>query len=151
MILAMLIKNKKQGFSLLELLLTIAIFSVVSMGAGYLIIDATVTTDVNTKKISATLLAKEGLEAARSIRDDQGFDHLDIGSDNGVVFDETDNIWGFNGDSSDTSVDNLYTRVVSVDSVSGLGYIKKITSTVTAVSGLRNISVTLVTYLTDWR
>ena len=147
----MLIKNKKQGFSLLELLLTIAIFSVVSMGAGYLIIDATVTTDVNTKKISATLLAKEGLEAARSIRDDQGFDHLDIGSDNGVVFDETDNIWGFNGDSSDTSVDNLYTRVVSVDSVSGLGYIKKITSTVTAVSGLRNISVTLVTYLTDWR
>lgn len=143
------IDNKKQGFSLLELLLTIAIFSIVSIGTGYLIIDAGMTTETNTKKITATLLAKEGIEAVRSIRDADGFSVLSANlGDNGLAFDEADSEWSFESE-SDISDDGIYTRVVNVATEDS--HTKTVTSTVTATAGIRTVSVSLVTQFTDWR
>lgn len=142
-------KNQnKRGFSLLEIILAVAIFSGASISVGYLIIDASKTTDVNSKKIGATYIAREGLEAVRSILDADGADFSDdlpVGQ-HGLAFDGED--WTFDSD-EDVSDDGIYMRVIDVGNIDS--ETKEVTSTVTAESGGRTISVSLSTIFTDWR
>jgi len=147
----------KKGFSLLELVLTIAIFAIVSVTISYLIIDATNTTAVNNKKIHATVIAKEGIEAIRSILDADGFGGLSIGSGKGLSFNDISKTWSLV--SSPDEVDygsGVYIRSVDVADVtdsdeSKSGKIKEVAVTVTSTAGVRNISVSLVSQFTDWR
>lgn len=60
---------KKSGFSLLELVLAIAIFAIGSIVAGNLLIDANTATRIDLDKAEAVQIAREGLEAVTSIRD----------------------------------------------------------------------------------
>lgn len=146
----MLINNKSKlnkGFSLLELVLAVAIFSLSSISTGYLLIESINATDVNSKKIAATLLAREGIEAIRSIRDVNGFSALDAGTGQGLIFDENTNTWSLSP--LPETVDNIYTRTVDITNIED-GLIKKVTSTVMAVSGGRTVSTSLTTYFTNW-
>jgi prepilin-type N-terminal cleavage/methylation domain-containing protein len=140
------VNNK--GFSLLELVLAIAIFSLAAFSTGYLIIDATRTTDANTKKIQGSMLAIEGIKAVRSIRDTNGFAELtsNVG-DNGLSF--TNGVWSFDG-TFDTSTDGIYTRIITIGTTDDSNIIIA-TSTVSAESGGRTIATTLVTEFTNWQ
>lgn len=141
-------KNKK-AFSLLEIILAVAIFSGAAISVGYLIIDASKTTEINTRKIGALFYAKEGIEAVRSIRNDVGFvtiaSHL---GDNGLSFDLDTKTWSFVG-TSDSPDDGIYTRIINIrDDETDT---KLITSTVTAGGSGRTVTTSLVTKITNWR
>ena len=145
----MSLSKLKKGFSLLELVLAIAIFALSSVATGYLIIDANAATDANSKKVTATLLAREGIEAVRSIRDASGFSAISGANSgtHGLAFSST--TWAF-ASTSDVSADGVYTRVITL----GVGSDAKTeiaTSTVSAISGSRTIATTLVTQFTAWR
>ncbi len=139
------IKKQNRGFSLLELLLAIAIFSLSAISIGYLLIESARATELNTKKIQATLLAREGIEAVRSIRDVDGFSALTIGS-HGLAFNNITNTWSFSG-TSDTSTDG-YVRVITLTDESPR---IKVSSVVSIDVLGRTISTSLITYFTDWR
>jgi prepilin-type N-terminal cleavage/methylation domain-containing protein len=143
----------RKGFTLLELVLAVAIFSMSALATGYLIIESMSTTDANSKKIQATFLAREGLEAVRIIRDRDGnFDSLANG-DHGLEFDEDDDTWRLNDDASDIT-DEVYERTITISDwddglpVGAVG--KLITSTVSVPTITRDITVSLQTVLTNW-
>lgn len=140
----------KSGFSLLELVLAVAIFSMASISIGYLIIDATGTTDINNKKIETIFLAREGIEAVRSIRNADGFATLvsNVG-DNGLDFDSETNTWSFAGASENVADENVYTRVINITLDNATT--TSVVSTVSATSGARTISTSLETKFTDWQ
>ncbi len=60
---------KRSGFSLLELVVALAVFSIGAIATGYLYIDSSVSSDQSFDRGEAGLLAKEGIEALISIRD----------------------------------------------------------------------------------
>lgn len=140
---------REAGFTLLELILAVAIFSGSAIATGYLIIEAMNTTDANSKKIQATYLAREGLEAARIIRDAGDFSSLPNG-DHGVEFDSNSLVWDFV--SAPDVTDEIYERTVTIedwdDDVNG--NTKLITSRVVVPSYTRDITVTLKTLLSNW-
>lgn len=137
------------GFTLLELILAVAIFSGSAIATGYLMIEAMGTTDANSKKIQATYLAREGLEAARIIRDSLGFSELDNG-DHGVEYDTVGQTWEFV--SAPDTTDEVYERTINIDDWDGDGdgNTKIITSMVRVPTLTRDITVTLKTLLSNW-
>lgn len=142
----MWLKIKKQsGFTLLELLLAIGIFSMGAASVSYLIVESVKATDLNNKKIETTLLAREGIEAVRSIRDIDGFSTLTSNlGDKGLVF--SSSVWSFSG-TSDAPASG-YTRVVNLSSE---GDLIKVISTVSTAGFGREISTSLISYFSHWR
>ncbi len=137
-------KNNKFGFSLLELVFAVAIFASGAISIGLLIIESTSISDLNGKKITTTLLAREGLEAVRSIRDEAGFSELVNGS-YGVSL--VAGSWTL---VAPDTTDDIYLRTITIED-SGLNSdIKLITSSVTVSGNVRDITTTLSTYLGDW-
>lgn len=61
--------SNKKGFSLLELVLAVALFSLGSFALASMIIDSGISTQTNTDRINSLLYTKEGIEAVFSIRD----------------------------------------------------------------------------------
>lgn len=130
------------GQSLVEVLLTISIFIIGVITVGTLIIDANVSSRQGVERTQAITLAREGLEAARSLRD-ADFDNLTTGA-HGLAL--SNSKWIFSGTSD---AQNQFTRVVTVTDIDI--DTKKIDSTVTwQFSTARQNSVTLIDYLTDW-
>jgi len=140
-------KNKNnKGFSLLELILAVAIFSLGSYAMATLLIDVNINTRYNTEKTEALFYAKEGLSATQSIRD-KGWADFTTTEGSGLVVDSGG--WILNGDASDL-IDNKYTRTVSIEEVDT--WLKKITSTISwPLTPTRTSSITLTTYLSDWK
>ncbi|MFA6446452.1 MAG: prepilin-type N-terminal cleavage/methylation domain-containing protein [Candidatus Paceibacterota bacterium] len=137
-------QNKNRGFSLLELVLAVAVFSIGSIAIGYMLIDANNSAQMVSSRAEAILLSREGLEASRSIRD-TSFSDLTDGTH---YLDSTSGNWQF----TDTPgvIDEIYTRTIAVSSVDN--YTKLITSTVSwnsVLGSTKNIS--LKTHLTAWR
>jgi Tfp pilus assembly protein PilV len=142
------IMRQKSGLSLVEVLLALVIFTGTFMAITGLVIDAGKTMRQGSERTKAIMLAKEGLEAARSIRDDD-FDNLTIGT-HGIAL--AGNTWTFSG-ASDTQDQFTRTVAVSTPIVTGIETvdIAQIDSTVTwAISPVRNGTITLTDYLTDW-
>lgn len=133
--------NPQAGFSPVEILLAISIFSLlVTAVVGALIYGMEATT-LSSRRVHAILLAEEGLEATRNIRDAQ-FDNLQNGT-HGLAISR--NQWIFSG-TQDTS--DIFTRSIVITSDAKR---KHVAATVTWQQNLqRTGSVTLVTYLTDW-
>lgn len=153
-----LTKNRA-GFSVVEVILSVAIFLIFSSGAVSVILQGFEANRLGSEEAAATQFASEGIEAARSIRD-QAYTNLVISAGTGVVK-NANGVWAFGGTNNTLS---KYTRVITIASVqrdaggnivaSG-GVVdantKKITSTVTWQFGpTRNDSVVLTTYLTNW-
>lgn len=153
--------KSRAGFSTVEVLLALGIFSVVAAAVLTLILGAATDEERQGRLLQARALALEGLEAARSIRDSSFLD-LALG-DHGVT--AAGGSWAFSG-SQETVGD--FTRTVQVGAVyrtaAGAGDLtgpgdagaavdplsRSVTSTVSwlAFTGRQAVSVT--TLLTQW-
>lgn len=136
--------KKRPGFSLVEVLLAIAIFALISTSIIYLLIDAGNANQQNRDRIVASALAEEGLEATRTIRD-ASWTNM-IAGNYGLTKD--DDRWQFFGQ-SDIDPTNRFVRQISISKINDDRF--QITSTVTwqAMLGFES-SVSTVTYLTQW-
>lgn len=131
------------GFSLVELLVAVAVFSVFLVAFADVVVSVNRQAKNSLNKERAVALAEESLEAARNLRD-QDFGNLVDGS-YGLV--TTSSRWGF----SDTpDVTGIFTRVITISTLSA--HQKKIAATVSWADQISEInSVTLSTYVTNWR
>lgn len=140
------IKNLKKGQSLIELLVALGVFVLAATTITFLIIDAYIADRAGRERTRATFLAEEGLEAVRSIRDNNWSDL--INGNHGLII--SGNNWIFQGAEEDVS-DQLREgkRKIIVEEVDSDR--KKITSQVTwKLTEARSQNVSLITYLTNW-
>lgn len=136
-------RKKRKAFSLVEVLLAGAVFSllVTALVGAYLYGEE--ATMLAGNRARAVFLAEEGLEAARNIRD-ADFANL---SDGTYGLSISGNQWNFSG-ASDTQ--GIFTRSVTVAPVSA--HRKSVMSTITWQQNAgRTGTVSLVAYLTNWQ
>ena len=142
-------RNKKteSGQSLFEALLALVIFVVAVATIAHLFFGAHFSAVHSAEKSQAALLAKEGIEAVRSIRDD---DFGNIEAKTGVGIELVDNKWDFQNDPDE---EGKFTRTINIEDVSGNAeLVWKVTSTVTWQSiGDQASSVSFTEHLTAWR
>jgi len=137
------INNKTFGFSLIEVLLTVAIFSMFVVALIGVLSIGEESSSLGGKRIQAVFLAEEGLEAVRNIRD-ENFANL-VDGPYGLV--KAGNQWNF---SALPDVNDIFTRTVNISTVDA--DTKLVISTVDWPQNLqRNGSVVLTTYLTNWK
>lgn len=130
------------GFSLVEILLAVSIFGLLVTALVGGLIYGQESTALAGERARAVLLAEEGLEAVRNIRD-AGFTNLTDGP-HGLAI--AANTWTLSG-TSDTT--DIFTRSLVISSVDATR--KLITSTVSwPQNPQRTGSVVLTTYLTYW-
>lgn len=154
--------KKKNGFSIVEIILAVGIFVIFAAGITPLVVQSLEGNRLGEEQTVATQYASEGLEAARSIKN-QSFSNLVNSTGTGIL--QSGGVWTFSGSSNQFGPNNKYTRVLSVSDVArdSNGNIvasggtndpltKKVTSTVSwnATVG-RNDSVVLSTYFTNWK
>lgn len=138
-------KKKRPGFSLVEVLLAIAIFALISTSIIYLLIDAGTTNHQNQDRVVASALADEGMEATRAIRD-ANWSNLQEGT-HGLI--NSDNHWQFSG-ASDIDPTNRFTRQITISMINTDRF--QIISTITWQSLLGfESSISASSYLTNWR
>lgn len=137
----MLSINKK-GQSLIEVILAFAIFILSVAAIGALVLDSSVSAQQGIDQTKGLLLAREGIEAVRSMKDND-FDNLTDGT-HGLSL--SSGKWVLSGtlDNTDSATRTITISAVNADT-------KKIESTVSWTSFARHTnSVTLTEYLTDW-
>lgn len=143
--------KKSRGFSVVEAILSIAIFAMIATSIVGTIFYAQQDTRYAGVKTRATVLAEEGLEAVQSIRDE---DYAQLSTPGTYGLSITANKWVLNlGQPDSTGIPNIFTRQITIENISlpDVGNSKKITSTVTWNYLSRNGTVSLVSYLTNWR
>jgi hypothetical protein len=159
--------NKNQsGQSVIELILASAIFVIFASGSVMAVIQGYNSNRLSLELTVANQFASEGIEAVRSIKNQSYANLTSVNSSSRAVVRNVSNVWAFGADNSSDSFDSgKYTRTVKVESVNrdGSGNIvssggtldpdtRKITSTVSwNFNSARPESVTLTTYLSDWR
>lgn len=132
------------GFSLVEVLLAVSVFSFLVIALVGSLIYGQQATVLAGERTRAILLANEGLEATRNVRDENILSLTD--GDHGLVI--SNNKWKLYG--SEDVTDDFYTRNITISTIDDDR--KEITSTVTWQQNLqRQGTVTLVTYLTNWK
>jgi len=141
-------KNKKEsGQSLIELLIAMTIFVMAVSVTGFLILDVYLSDRVGREQTIATFLAQEGMEATRSIRDNN-WDDL-INGEHGLLV--SAGKWVFEGSEDDVS-DYLGegVRKITIEEIDSSR--KKITSEVIwKLTEVRTEQASLISYLTNWR
>lgn len=136
-------KFQEKGFSLLEVLLSVSLFSFIITALVGAVIYGQESAAVSGTRARAIFLAEEGLEASRNIRDNN-FSDLTDGDHGLAVF---GNNWIFSG-TSDAA--DIFTRQIVINAVAADR--KQIISTVTwRQTPQRSGSVSLTSYLTNWR
>jgi type II secretory pathway pseudopilin PulG len=152
--------NQQKGFSVLEIILAAGLFTLFVSGAMVAVFQGIHLTSYAQNETVATQYAVEGMEAVRSIRN-QDFTLLENTSAVGV--ERSSGVWVFSG--TENVLDNQYTRVITIETVQrdGSGDIvesggnddadsKKITVTTSwNTSPTQSSSVVLTTYITNWR
>jgi len=131
------------GFSLIEVLLTLSIFSMFVVALIGALSFGEESSILGGKRTQATFLAEEGLEVVKNIRD-ENFTNLVDGS-YGLV--KAGSEWDF---SALPDVTDSFTRTINIGTIDV--NTKLVTSTVLWQQNLqRNGSVVLSTYLTNWK
>ena len=136
-----------RGQSLIELLIALGIFVVMVSVVAFLLIDSYISNLQASQNSKAIFLAEEGMEAARSIRDNS-WDNLTAGP-HGLTISE--NNWIFQGELEDIS-DKLPQgkRVITIGDINEDR--KKVISQITwELFPARSQEISLVTYLTNWQ
>lgn len=133
---------KSRGFSLLEVTIAVAILATTITGLFTGIIEAQQNTMLIGVKNQALLYAEEGLEAVRNMRDYE-WDNLANGTHGLVIANQR---WDLSGN-QDTN-DNL-TRHIDIETDSSDR--KRITSVVEWTFAGKTGSITLATYMTNWK
>ncbi|MFA6524371.1 MAG: prepilin-type N-terminal cleavage/methylation domain-containing protein [Candidatus Paceibacterota bacterium] len=137
------INKRISGFSLIEVLLTVAIFSMFIVALLGVLSIGEESSSLGGKRTQAVFLAEEGLEALRNIRD-ENFTNL-VDGPYGLV--KAGNQWDF---SALPDVTDIFTRTINISTVDA--NTKLIISTVLWQQNLqRNGNVVLTTYLTNWK
>jgi Tfp pilus assembly protein PilV len=130
------------GFSTVEALLAASVFSLIVLGLVGALLYGLQSGATAGNRDQAMSLAKEGMEAVRSIRDDD-FDNLTDGT-HGLALVSSE--WTFSG-SSDTT--GIFTRSVVI-STPATG-VKEVTVTVTwQQTAQRGGTISLAEYFTNW-
>jgi prepilin-type N-terminal cleavage/methylation domain-containing protein len=138
-----------KGQTLIELLIAIGIFVIAVTGLAYFILDSYVAGRLTEEITVANFLAKEGIEAARSIRDND-WSILSVG-EHGLMI--SGNNWVFSGTEEDVSyLLGKGTRKIIIEEFSPVDPDrKKITSRISwEFTPARNQDVQLVTYFTNF-
>jgi len=145
----MRMRKYSKGQSLVELIVAMGVFVVVVAGLAFFIFDSFFASRLSYDLVKANLLAEEGIEAARSIRDNNYSDLL-IGS-HGLAI--SNGYWIFQGIEDDlTSQLNEGKRVIDIVNDPLDQNIKIITSTVSwKFTENRSEEVRLTSYLTNWQ
>lgn len=134
--------NKLKSFSLVEILLAISLFSILVMTIVTSMAYGEESIALAGSRSRAILLAEEGLEAVRGIRNVRYADITD--GSHGIVF--TDGKWTISG--TDDTTDG-FTRQVTISPISPS--LKKIVSKVTWSQGNQRTGIiSLETYLANW-
>lgn len=127
----------------MEVLIVIALLSIISLGFVRWQASSQETSVFAGARARAVLLAEEGLEASRNMRDG-AFNDLTLGTHGLAV---SGGIWTFSG-ASDTT--DGFTREVTVSSVDA--DTKEVTSEITwNQTAYRAATLALTTYLTNWQ
>lgn len=130
-----------QGFSLVEVMLAVSVFAILAIAFSSSFIYGIDAVASGGNRVRASMLANEGLEAVRNIRD-ENFGAL-IDGIHGLTTSLGE--WVFSG-TEDTQ--GIFTRTVTVSSINEKR--KNIVSRVSWQQGTRVSSVSTVTRLTDW-
>ncbi|MBI2645180.1 prepilin-type N-terminal cleavage/methylation domain-containing protein [Candidatus Uhrbacteria bacterium] len=132
-----------KGFLLIEVMLAIAIFLLLISTLTGAYLTGQESSVLAGNRARATMLAQEGLEATRNIRD-ASFTNIGNGL-HGLSI--SSNQWGFS-DTSDAT-DSFFTRQIAVSSIDADR--KTVTSTITwQQNPSRTGTISLVTRLTNW-
>ncbi len=138
--------REESGQTLVELLLAMGVFVLAVSAITFIILDVYLSDRAGRERMTATFLAKEGMEATRSIRDNN-WTSLTNG-DHGLAI--SANKWIFQG--AEENVSNRLRegkRKITVQAIDANR--KKITSKVTwKLTEGRLQEVALITYLTNW-
>ena len=135
--------NSSVGFSLIEAVLAVSLFSLVLLALISAIIYGRESIALSGIRSRALLIAEEGQEALRNIRDEK-FSNLVDGT-HGLA--TTSNQWVLSGTSD---VTDIFTRQIQIGTING--HIKVATTTVTwQPKEGRSGQITLTSYLTQWR
>lgn len=148
-----------KGFSILEIILSVAIFSIFSAASVTFFLSALSIQQQSLQYSAAATYASAGIEAMRAVRDDS-FDNLNNTDKSGLEF--ANGKWKLSGENDHF---DIYTRVISISEVSrdGDGNVvtsggitdsdmKKIVATVswTDASG-QTVSTAVETHLSRWK
>lgn len=134
-----------RGFSLVEVLLAVSVFGLIVTGLIGGLIYGQESTALSGQRARATMLADEGLEAVRNIRDED-FANLTRGAKGLVV---SGNQWIFSGAQDST---DIFTRSIVINPVGAEKNKKKVTATVTwQQNPQRTGAVSFESYLTNWQ
>lgn len=140
----MAIRTLENGQSLMEILFAVTIFTIGIVTIGYLSIDAQRSLGKSLQFTQAQLLASEGIEVTKILRDNN-FEYLTEGT-HGLILE--DGIWSLFG--TEDSIPPGFTRSIMINDVTS--GIKEIVSTVTWTDSSqvpRDVSYNA--YITDWR
>jgi Tfp pilus assembly protein PilV len=134
-------RSRQTGFSVVEVLLAIAVFGFLAAGLIGALVYGRVSTAGSGDRVRANYVADEGIEALRNIRSD-GYTNLVDGT-YGLV--QSSNTWTLSG-ASDTN--GIYTRSVTIAS-NGTSR-KTVTSHVAWAGAQGSGQVDVVSQLTNW-
>ena len=141
------IYNKVKGQSLLELIIAIGIFIVSIFSLATFVLDSFISGRLAQEFLTANLLAEEGMEVVRAIRDNNWEDLIE--GNHGLA--TSSGHWVFQGEKEDIS-DRLKGGVRQVQIENLTLNRKKITSRVTWQFTEGNFQeVNLVSYFTNWQ
>ena len=148
----------KKGMGLIEIIIVSAVLSIGLLSIiSFLIFSRGVTFEAGRKTVAVSL-AEEGIEAVRSIRDENWSSVSASGTYYPVI---SGNKWILTV-TDPGPINNLYTRVVIIegvsrdanDDISGLGSLdpdtKKLTSRISWTESGRNKQIELVTYISNF-
>ena len=136
-------KTNQSGMSLVEVILAVAIFAVISTGVISAIIYGSESTAVAGARERATKIAEEGIEAVRNIRD-SGYSNLPADGTYGLVI--SGGVWILSG-TTDTT--DIFIRSVILSTIDSRT--RNITVNVAWPQTVqRSGNLSLNTYLTDW-
>lgn len=153
----------KNGFSVLEVIIAVAIFMIFATGAIMTVAQSYNANRLGAENTIATQFAAEGIESVKSIKN-RAYTNLTNFNAAGLQKNSIGNYWEFKGEGTSNTLEK-YIRSIKVEDVNrdiGGNIVasggtldpdtKKITSTVTwNFNTARPETTSLITYLSDWR
>lgn len=137
--------KKQSGHSLMEVVLACGVLAIIAVVFTIAIIDVQETNILAGNNSRASLLAEEGLEAVRNIRD-ESFSNLHDGT-YGIAI--NNNQWQLEGEND---ISGIFTRQIIISTDENSTTTKNVISKVTWQQNLqREGQIILKTHLTNWR
>ncbi len=147
----MLISKNKQlrggsdGMSLLEVLLAVAVFTVGIGTVAHLFVGSYYSSIHSVEKNQALLIAKEGVEAVRSMKDDD-FENVEERTEDGIEI--NGGVWAFK--SGADVIDDKYTREIDVAEIDSGTWEVTVTVSWQPLRGEES-EVRIIEQMTAWR